>query len=85
MNQNEIDITEFIINNKELIVSHLQQELFPFLIASRIFSSHPDIEEKYINTKKLSILRHYLLEHFPQLNFEDISLLCGEEMLKLLK
>jgi hypothetical protein len=84
MTQHEIDITEFLIQNKELVLSHLNSELIPFEIASRIFKSHPDIELKYINSKKLSILRHYLLEHFSHLNFEDISLLCDEEMLKLL-
>ncbi len=85
MTQNEIDLTEFILNNREDIQSFCVKELSPFLIASRIFDNHPDIRHDFLTTKKLSILQHYLLEHFPQLNFEDISLLCDEEMLKLLK
>lgn len=85
MSQNQIDLTEFLINNKELVVLHLEKEMHPFDIASRIFHLHTDLQENYLNTKKLSILRHYLLDHFKTLNFEDISLLCDEEMLKLLK
>lgn len=81
---NQYDVTEFVINNKDLIVSHLDKEMHHFNVASRIFDSFPELQDDFINHKKLSILRHYLLNHFPSLNMEDISLLCDEEMLKLL-
>lgn len=84
MTQHEIDITEFIINNQEDISNYLKDEMKQFLVFSRIFESYPPLQSDYLNVHKLSILRHHLLEHFNQLNFEDISLLCGEEMLKLL-
>lgn len=85
MNQNEIDIIEFIIKNKELIVVHLDNELIFTHSIARMFDKSPDIQDEFINHQKLIYLRHYLLDHFPLMNMEDMSLLSGEEMLKLLK
>lgn len=80
----EYDIVEFIVNNKDDINSHLECELQPTLIASRIFDGHPDLQQDIIDEKTTAALIHYLQPHFPELNYLDLASVITPSSIKQL-
>lgn len=84
MSQLEIDITEFILNNKLEIIQHIDNEVDHFKTCQRIFNNYPEIYEELLDKKKLQALQMFINDHFPQ-NIDNIYLIIDENFAKILK
>lgn len=82
MSQLKYDIAEFMVNNRDEIITHLQDEMSHLSFIERIFDNAPEVYDELHNNHRKSKLTHYLANHFPN-SFEEISLILDDEFIKM--
>lgn len=82
LTQLKIDITEFLLNNKDEVKSFVIEETSHMLVCERIFVNHPEIFDEMLEKARVNKLKNFIQNQFS-LNGEQIDLIFDDSFVNI--